>query len=399
MVETARLEITALGQRGEGIARHKDQVIYVPFTLANETITATIEGQRGTLVAIEKSSPDRIDPFCPHFGTCGGCQLQHMDTDAYKAFKRERLVHALARAGVDAEVGETVLAHGKGRRRATLHATGKASGFTQLRSHAIADLDHCPILVPGLKGAPEIARQLAKRAGPCDVGFTDTPMGLDVSVKAKRVQSETGLAEIANRYGLARLAINGEVLLNFRTPYVPMGPAQVPLPVGSFLQATWEAEDVLAALVLEAVGKAKAVADLFCGMGPFALRLAQHHKVYAADSDRDAITALQSATRTTSGIKAITAERRDLFRDPLTQYELDRFDCVVIDPPRAGAKAQAEALAQSKVSRVISVSCDPQSFARDAAILISGGFTMGRVTPVDQFAHSAHVEALACFDR
>ncbi len=399
MVETARLEIAALGQRGEGIARHKEQVIYVPFTLAGEIVAARIDGQRGTLVEIEKPSPDRIAPFCPHFGTCGGCQLQHMSSDAYKNFKRERLVHALARAGVDAEVGETVIAHGNGRRRATFHATGKAAGFTQLRSHAIADLDRCPILVPTLKNAPEISRQLAKRAGPCDVGFTDTPMGLDVSIKAKRVQSETGLAEIANRFGLARLAINGEVLLNFRTPHVQMGPAQVPLPVASFLQATHEAEDILADMVLEATGKAKAVADLFCGMGPFALRLAQHHKVYAADSDKDAITALQSAKRATSGLKAITAERRDLFREPLTQYELERFDCVVINPPRAGAKAQAEALARSKVSRVISVSCDPQSFARDAAILISGGFSMGRVTPVDQFAHSAHVEALACFDR
>lgn len=393
------LAITGLGHRGEGVANHEGKPVFVPLTLPGETVRAELDGTRGRLLDIVTSAPERVDPYCSHFGQCGGCQLQHMAQPAYADWKRDLVVDALARAGLAAEVLPLVVALGAGRRRATLHATPTKAGFMGVRSHQIHDLDTCPILVPALATAPAIARAIAAQLGPCDVGFTASAVGLDVSVHAKGAKPKPGLAGLAETFDLARLALNGEVILNYRTPYILMGDAQVPLPVGSFLQATEAAETALGGLVVAAAKGSKAVADLFCGLGPFALRLAAQGPVYAADSDKPAILALDAARRGAKGLKALTAERRDLFREPLTRFELNRFDCVVIDPPRAGAQAQARELAGSKVKTIISVSCDPRSFVRDAAILIAGGYRMGVVTPLDQFAWSAHVEVFAVFTR
>lgn len=393
------LAITGLGHRGEGVALHESKPVFVPLTLPGETVRAELAGNRGQLIAVLKPAPERVEPFCPHFGGCGGCQLQHMAREFYADWKRGLVADALARAGIAAEIAPLLLAHGAGRRRATLHAKRDRAGFMAIRSHEIHGIETCPILVPALEKAPEIARAIAGVLGPCDVGFTASAVGLDIAVYAKGAKPMAGLARVAERFDLARLALNGEVILNYRTPFVLMGTAQVPLPVGSFLQATAEAEEALAGLVLAAAQGSKALADLFCGMGPFALRLAARAPVYAADSDKPAIAALDAARRGAKGLKAVTAERRDLFREPLTKFELNRFDCVVIDPPRAGAEAQVRELAGSKVKKVISVSCDPRSFARDAGILIAGGYRMGAVTPVDQFAWSAHVEVVAVFTR
>lgn len=247
--------------------------------------------------------------------------------------------------------------------------------------------------------ATEIAREFAAVFGPCDVAFTAADNGLDVVVKGKGLKAPCSIAELARKFDLARVSLNDEVLYVVRAPSIAMGRADVELPVASFLQATRDAEETLAQNVTKAAAGFKSVADLFCGVGPFALRLAEKAPVYAADSDKPAILALQKATRGAKGLKPLTAERRDLFREPLTIYELNRFDCVVLDPPRAGAKAQAEELARCKVKRIIYVSCDAQSFARDAAILIKSGYRLAEVTPVDQFAWSAHVELVGVFDR
>jgi 23S rRNA (uracil1939-C5)-methyltransferase len=393
------LTIERLGHRGEGIAMLDGRPVFVALTLEGETVTAEIEGNRGRIVDIVSSSPMRRAPFCPHYGACGGCQLQHLGPDAYRQFKRALVVDALSHATVAAEVAETITAHGAGRRRATFHAAKSAAGFMGLCSHSIHDLDTCPILVPVLARAPEIARAIAAATGPCDVSFTASDMGLDVAIRAKAARPSAKLTAIARQFDLARLSLNGEPLILARSPVVAMGPSGVPLPVSSFLQATANAEEVLAALVVDAVQGARHVADLFCGVGPFALRLAARAPVFAADSDAPAIGALEAAQRKTKGLKPISAERRDLFREPLGVFELNRFGAVVLDPPRAGAKAQVEELAKSKVPTIAYVSCDPQSFARDAAILIAGGYSIGTVTPVDQFAYSSHVEVFAVFYR
>jgi 23S rRNA (uracil1939-C5)-methyltransferase len=263
----------------------------------------------------------------------------------------------------------------------------------------VHDLDACPILVPALARAPEIARAVMQAVGEADVSVTATLSGLDVAIRTEKKQARADrVAPLVARFKLARLALNGEMVLQTQPPLVPMGRAQVELPIGSFLQATQAAETMLVDYVVNAVGKARTVADLFCGVGPFALRLAEQRPVFAADSDRPAIAALDKAWRFAKGLRAVTAKARDLFRDPLTQFELP-YEAVVIDPPRAGAEAQVRELAKSKVRTVVMVACDARSFARDAAILIAGGYTMSDLVALDQFVHSTHIEIAATFRR
>jgi 23S rRNA (uracil1939-C5)-methyltransferase len=256
--------------------------------------------------------------------------------------------------------------------------------------------------VPHLSRAFDVGRGIGERLGDCDVALTVTDTGLDASVKAERGIKDRELARLADllgALGLARLSVNGEVIATAVTPRLAIGRAEVALPPGGFLQATAEGEAVLARLVREAVGKAKSVADLFCGIGPFALRLAERGRVEAYDSDRAAIVALNAAVRSASGLKPVVAAARDLFREPLVPNEMKDFEAVVFDPPRAGAEAQCRQLARSKVPVVIAVSCDAQSFARDAEILLAGGYRLRGVQPVDQFKWSAHVEVVAHFAR
>jgi 23S rRNA (uracil1939-C5)-methyltransferase len=397
MTITATIE--ALGHKGEGVVTLDGKKVYVPFALPGEVIDLDVAGERGALLALRTPAPNRIAPFCPHFGTCGGCQLQHMDAQSYAAFKIGLVETPLRHVGIDAKVEHFVTAHGAGRRRATLHARKDAAGYMRLRSHDLLDLDACPILVPGLKRAPDIARALGAAVGDCDISFTATNAGIDVAIRNahKGVRAEK-LVPLASKLGLARLALDREMILLRQQPSVTMGRSEVDLPIGSFLQATAEAENVLGDYVIKAVGKTKSVADLFCGIGPFALRLAEIAPVYAADSDKAGIAALDKAVRHTKGLKAVTSKARDLFRDPLTQFELN-FETVVLDPPRAGAQAQVKEIARSKVRHVVIVACDPKSFARDAEHLVQAGFSLEGLIAVDQFAYSTHVELAATFRR
>ena len=396
-----RLTIARMGWRGEGVA---DGPVYVAYALPGETVTADVEGERGVLRAVETPSPERVAAFCRHFGSCGGCQLQHWAEPAYSTWKADQVVQAFAKRGLTVKVAALIDAHGAGRRRVSLHGRRKegvaTAGFMAARSHALHDLDCCPILVPALRDAPGLARAVAAVLGDCDVAISATDGGLDVSIKAERkvvVAEHAKLAALADRLDTARLAVNGEVIVTRRAPTVAMGKAKVAIPSGSFLQATAEGEQALADLVLGGLRKAKSVADLFCGCGPFTFRLAEHARVQAFDSDRPAIAALQAAARMTQGLKPIAAAVRDLMREPLVAGELKDFDTVVFDPPRAGAEAQAKQLARSKVKTVIAVSCDPATLARDAEILAGGGYRLETITAVDQFKWSSHVETVAVF--
>ncbi len=392
--------ITSLGQRGEGVTEIDGTRVFVPFTLPGERIEIDAEAERGHMVRLLEKSSDRIEPFCPYFGTCGGCALQHAGPSTYAAFKRGLVETALSHAGIDVPVAPLVDAQGAGRRRTTLHIRKHGAGYARARTHDILDIAACPILVPSLKtAAPKLAHLLYPMAGDGDVAITATDTGLDLAVKSERKPRPEAFAAFGQTYKLARLAWNGEVRFMARPPAVKMGKALVEVPVASFLQATQRAEDVLAEHVISAVGKAKSVADLFCGVGPFALRLAESARVFAADSDKPATAALAKAVRFTQGLKPVTVLARDLFRDPLAPVELQPYDAVVFDPPRAGAEAQARELARSKVKTVVAVSCEPKTFARDAAILIAGGYRLESVTPVDQFVWSAHVEVIGVFRR
>ncbi|MCA6120195.1 class I SAM-dependent RNA methyltransferase [Bradyrhizobium sp. WSM 1738] len=410
-----RLVIDHVGHHGDGVAIISGGNIYVPYTLGGETIEAGPapghHPDRRRLLKVEVASPARIAPFCPHFGVCGGCAIQHWDAEPYRAWKRELVVTTLAQAGIECDVAPLVDAHGAGRRRITLHARMGTHdvlkvGYAAAGSHDIIPIDRCPILDPQLSGAIEaawaIAEPLIVMGKPLDIQITATDSGLDIDVRGSGPLSTamiTHLSRIAGQHRLARLTRHGELVLMRKPPIVAMGAAKVVLPPGSFLQATVAGEEALAALVSDHCKRSKNIADLFCGVGPFALRLASRAKVAAFDNDAGAVTALQKAATSTPGLKPIKAETRDLFRRPLMPQELRDYDTVMFDPPRQGAQAQATQLAASKVPTVVAVSCNAATFARDAKILVGGGYKIDGVTPVDQFRHTPHVELVARFRR
>jgi 23S rRNA (uracil1939-C5)-methyltransferase len=404
------LLIDHLGQKGDGVAKTAAGPVFVPYALPGETVRVVRDGDRGQLVEIIAPAQSRIAAICPLFTRCGGCAAQHMDEGLYKAWKRQQVVTTLQRAGVAAPVADLVDAHGAGRRRVTFHARregpGMMVGFMAARSHDLVAVEACPVLAPGLARAPAVAQLLANRLGgsnkPLDLQVTASDTGLDVDIRGHGPAGDKlrlSLTEAAERLDLARLSMHGEIIVERRSPLQTMGRAMVAPAPGGFLQATALGEETIAALVVGALPKAKRVADLFAGCGPFSFRLAEKAQVHAVESEKAAMLALMRAAGATQGLKRITSETRDLFRRPLLEHELNAFDAVVLDPPRAGAEAQARRRAASKVASVVYVSCDVGSFARDAAILIAGGYALEGVTPIDQFRYSAHIELVGLFRR
>jgi len=406
------LTIDHVGHRGDGVAFADGHTVFVPYTLSGETVEAgpvADHPDRRFLLRVEEASAERIAPFCRYFGACGGCAIQHWQPDSYATWKRGIVVDTLAHAGIECPVDDLIDAHGAGRRRITAHARRGGDGelrvgFAAANSHAIVAIDDCPILDPGLHCALDAARALAEvlkpTTKPLDIQVTTTEGGLDVDIRGSGplpTAMIATLSRVAERHRLARLTRHGELVLMRSSPVIGIGTAQVMLPPGSFLQATASGEEVLAALVAKHCKGAKQIADLFCGVGPFALRLAARALITAFDSDSGAVTALRKAATSTAGLKPIRAETRDLFRRPLVLQELRDFDAVVFDPPRQGAQAQVERLAAGKIPVVVAVSCNAATFARDARILIDGGYRIERVTPVDQFRHTPHVELVARF--
>lgn len=411
---TERFTIDHVGHFGDGVALADGASIYVPYALGGETVDVLPSPghpDRRALAHVVAASPERIDPFCPHFGTCGGCAIQHWRPEAYRTWKRQLVIDTLQHAGIDCEVGELIDAHGTGRRRMTLHARQSQQGilrvgFAAAGRHEIIAIDHCPILDPAMHGAIEAANEIAELlrpvSKPLDIQVTAADNGLDVDVRGSGPLGTallTSLSKLAEKHNLARLTRHGELVIMRKPPVVRVGKAQVTLPPGSFMQPTALGETTLAELAFARAKGAKHIADLFCGFGPFAFRLAEKFKVSAFDSDAVAVTALQNAVKLTQGLKPIKAEARDLFRRPLMPQELRDYDGVVFDPPRQGAQAQSQQLAASRIALVVAVSCNPATFARDARILIDGGFKIDSITPVDQFRHTPHVELVARFRR
>ena len=390
-----QVAIEHLNWRGEGVGEGQ--------TFRNVLAGEIIDSATGQII---QSSAERIAPFCKYYVSCGGCQLQHWQQVPYQDWKKNLVTAALLKRGIEFPVSDIIDAHGAGRRRVSLHVRRKEgivfAGFMAARSHDLIDIDQCPILVPDLRNSTDIARKLGSKLGDCDVSLTAADNGLDVSIKAERKiagEQMPRLAGLVAELNLARLTINGNMVATRAMPVVSIGKTLVQVPPGSFLQATKAGEEALSTLVMNSLDKAKSVADLFCGVGPFALRIAEKAKITAIDSDKPAIASLAQAARLTTGIKPLKAEVRDLMREPVVANELKDFDAVVFDPPRAGAEAQARQLAKSTVKIVAAVSCDPASFARDAEILISGGYRLKSLTAVDQFKWTSHVEIVAAFSR
>jgi 23S rRNA (uracil1939-C5)-methyltransferase len=402
--------IERLGARGEGVASSSDGPIFVPYALAGETVLARVSGRRGELTRVLLPSPNRITPVCPHFSVCGGCAVQSLRSDSYVRWKEGLVATALSHAGIASAIAPLLDCHGAGRRRLTLHGRtgGKRVevGFMRARSHELIDIARCPLLAPPLQAAPTIARRLAeclpKLGKPLDILITGAANGLDIDLRGCGLLPERqidALTEIAEAFDLARLTNHGASIVLRRVPIIKMGAATVALPPGVFLQATEEAEEAMARQVTLLATGARCLADLYCGVGTFALRLAASTEVHGFDADRAALRALAAAHRSAGNLRTISTQPRDLAQQPLTAAELAAFDALVFNPPRAGAANQAHQIARSEVPTVIAVSCNLSTFARDAKILAAGGYRLERVIPLDQFRFSPHIEIVAHFVR
>ncbi len=400
-----RVKITRLGHHGDGIA---DGPIFVPMALPGEVIEGEVVDGRLASPRIVVPSSDRVAPICPHFKSCGGCSLQHASERFVADWKREVVQTALGAQGVDVRVLPTKTSAARSRRRATLSARrtkkGALVGFHARASDTIVAIAGCTLLHPGLIAALPALEALtvigASRKGEIAFTVVQSLTGVDVAVrggKAPDMALRTQLAALAGRHKLARLTWQDELIAEIRAPAQRFGTTMVVPSAGAFLQATSEGEETLVQAVTETVAGAHRIVDLFSGCGTFSLPLAKDSDVHAVESAPEMLAALDRGWRHGRGLKHLTTEGRDLFRRPLLPDELQRFDAVVIDPPRAGAEAQFHTLAQARVPVIASVSCNPISFARDARILLEAGYRLGRVQPVDQFRWSSHVEIAAGF--
>lgn len=401
------LEAGRIGARGDAVA---EGPVYVPGLLPGERALVEVRGDRGRVKERLSDSEDRVKPFCPIAERCGGCSLQHWSADAYRTWKRSLVVDALAREGVTGEVAPLLHAHGEGRRRATLHArrAGRTLtfGYSERAGHAIVDTKDCPVAHPLIRRSFPALRRLADalvpQKGQVDISVTATDGGLDVSCDWPGdivLDHRLTAAELAAKEGWARISLKGEPAAERSTPYVRFGKAKVAPPPGGFLQATAAGEAGLAERAMAAIKGARTVADLYAGCGSFALRAAETAQVLAVEGDDRPLRALRQGADHTQGLKPVQTLHRDLALEPMSVKELEQIDAVILDPPRNGARTQAERLADSLVPVVVSISCNPATFARDAAILIEGGYRMGEVTPVDQFAWTGHLESIAVFTR
>ncbi len=403
--QTYRIE--RLGHLGDGIAAGP---VFVPRTLPGEEVGGDLVDGRIEAPRILTPSIDRVRPACPHYNSCGGCALLHASEDFAATWKTDVIRQALRAHGLSAQIRPIVTSPAQSRRRATLSARrgkkGALVGFHGRRSGVISAIEQCQLLVPELLATIPAVQALTlvggSRKAELSVALTSSPAGVDVSVrngKALTRELETNLAQVLHEFSLARLTWDGEVIAMEAAPYQVFGGGRVTPPPGAFLQATREGEEALVSAVKESVGSARSVVDLFAGAGTFSLPLAQRADVHAVEGVGTMMKALDEGWRRATGLKSVTTETRDLFRQPLLPDELNRYEAIVIDPPRAGAEAQVAQIAKTEVGAVAMVSCNPVSFARDAQVLVASGYALNWVQPVDQFRWSPHVELAACFSK
>ncbi len=407
---TVRIE--TIGSGGDGVARFDGDILYTPLTAPGDLAVIDATGDRGRLIELTEKSPLRADPPCRHFGRCGGCALQHITREEELRWKHQLVATALTRAGVESEVRAVIAAPAASRRRATFAAkrAGKTLllGFNERRSTRITNLEVCVVLAPELAAQLEALRRVAALIPSLefDLAVTHCDNGLDLNaidrrLTARAVTETPGLAAAMRAAGAVRLSVNGEIALALAEPTVTFDGVTVNPPPGAFLQASRAGEAALLGVVRAAVGDARKIADLFSGCGTFALPLARESSVFAVDSDSLAVEALKRASagaqRAGLQINPVRAETRDLFERPLSAKELKGFDAVIFDPPRAGAAAQAAEIAKCGARIIVGVSCNPATFARDASLLVAGGYRLLEVTPVDQFVYSPHVELVGVF--
>ena len=395
--------IDRLGLKGDGIA---DGPVYAPRTLPGEEITGTPEGDRIPEPRIVTPSPNRVRAPCPHYKSCGGCQLMHASDSFVSDWRVQVVRDALRAQGLEVDVAAIATSPPRSRRRAVFagrrHKAGPIVGFHGRASHTVIDTPECQVIRPELQAAREACKALTgllgTRKGEVRMVVTLSETGLDLDVSGGRDLTgadHAALAALAERHNLARLSHQGDLMIERRAPVQRFDGIEVVPPPGAFLQATAEGQAALTQAVLRTIGPAKRVADLFAGCGTFALPVSRQARVHAVESEKALTGALETSVRRTSGIKPVTTETRDLFRRPLDADELAAFDAIIIDPPRAGAAAQTAEIAKAQVPRIAMVSCNPVSFARDARHLTEAGYAIQDLRIVDQFRWSTHVELVA----
>ena len=419
----APLEVTirSIGAQGDGIAEVDGAQVFVPFSAPGDRLEIRLneKGLRGDIVRIISPGADRQNPPCKHFGQCGGCAVQHLSDDAYLAWKRELVVTALRHRGLgDVAVRPVLSVPRRSRRRAVLKWGARADGamgfgFHGRRTHNVIDVEECPlvdtaieVVLPKLRNALTAAapsKNLTKN--PCTVHLTKADNGLDIHIVSDKgrltldQKTRQIWLEAIEGEDLVRLTIDDEILLRKAIPSIGFDSVDVALPTSAFLQATTVSELALIDYATRALKKCRKLVDLYCGVGTLSLPLSRECQITGFDSSADAISALTAAARATPGLKFRSAETRDLDRRPLLADELQNFDAAIVDPPRAGAASQTREIAKSSINRVVMVSCNPNTFARDARTLIDAGFEMMDVQPIDQFLWSDHLEVCATFVR
>jgi 23S rRNA (uracil1939-C5)-methyltransferase len=409
------VEIEALGQRGDGIGHAGGETIFVHYAAPGDRLLVRLEGERdrgriGHIVRRLTDGPDRTAPPCVHFGDCGGCALQHLKPPAYLAWKQSLVGEALSRRGIETDIAPMIAVPPEMRRRADFVAQRQGRevhlGFNAAASARIVDLSICHILLPELvRLLPPLREALAQVLKPretADIAATLSDSGIDLWLKTRGdlpLAGRQALIDLAERLNLARISAgrDADPVVIRRTPQATFGGIAVALPPNAFLQPSVAGELALSTAVKAALAGKKKIADLYAGCGTFSFALTAQHKVHAVEANAAALAALGAAAKALAG--RLTSERRDLAREPLGAGELKKFDAVLFDPPRSGAREQAGEIARSPLATAVGVSCNPVTFARDARILVDGSFRLTRVLPVDQFPWSAHLELVGVFER
>lgn len=405
-----RLEIDELGAKGDGVATDGT---FVPFTLPGDLIEiddALDNYQNLPPSLVVRASSFRVEPICKHFGVCGGCSLQHLEQDQYLKWKRQLVVDAFSNVGIETEIDPCSPISIGSRRRATFSAittaAGTIFGFLGRQSHEIIDIAECPILNTDISSRFEFLRELARLSVPASeqvkLSVLACENGLDIALEATTILSERrrkAIIDWATAGNQARVSYAGEIIIQTIVPQLTIGAATLTPPPGGFVQAVGKAELQMADLVVGHLKKSKRVIDLFSGVGTFALHLLPKSIVHAVEYEKAALTSLENSQKSMTGTKTLTIEPRDLDRRPLQASELEAYNGAIFDPPRAGAEVQVRELAKSRITKIAAVSCNPTTLARDAKILIEAGYKLIKVTPIDQFLFSTHVEVVALFER
>ncbi|EFL88852.1 class I SAM-dependent RNA methyltransferase [Ahrensia sp. R2A130] len=401
--------IDALGTLGHGIAKDaRGHPAYIPRTIPGERVEASGEAPHLDLDAVLEPSPDRIDPICPHFERCGGCTFQHMSLTAQRAWKRSEVERAFAKAGLKVEVAETIGNAPNSRRRVTMTAWREGGaiklGYSEQGSTDRVPIQSCPILVPELGAAlgplQSVLATVLQGNAEARAHMTAADNGIDVGIETSGEANEDTMAAMVRAFARSpflRISVDGEVAAAREHPIISFQGATVELPTGAFLQAVKSAEDAMLDLASRHLKKSKRVADLFSGLGTFTFPLSANSKVHAVESDVAAVKALHYAQR--DGGKAVTSEIRDLIELPLMPKELEAYDGVCLDPPRAGAAEQIAEIARTDIRRIAYISCNPVTQARDVAVLVKAGWSIASITPVDQFVFSPHIESVALLEK